>query len=120
MLLLIMTACSEEEKADDDVPQIVEVEILLPEDISVGEAVTLSSYISQGGEDVNDADDVTFEIWEESASDEDHDRILAEFDQDGTYSISYTFETAGTYHIISHVNAREMHVMPEEIIEVKE
>src|SRR5690606_2923695 len=103
-----------------DVPQIVEVEILMPEDISVGEAVTLSAYISQGDEDVNDADDVTFEICEEGASDEEHDRILAEFDQDGTYSISYTFETAVTYHVISYVNEREMHIMPEEIIEVTE
>jgi ABC-type glycerol-3-phosphate transport system substrate-binding protein len=116
-LLFTLAACNNEE-ASHELPELVEVTIQLPDDMKVNEATSLSALVVQGEEKVNDAKDVTFEIWMEGMPEEDHEKIIATFEKDGIYSISYTFNEAGTYHAIAHINARDMHVMPKITFEV--
>ncbi|WP_159462018.1 FixH family protein [Salirhabdus sp. Marseille-P4669] len=123
--IIFISACSNENsnsdnQQDEQLPEMVEVNIQLPDKIIANENVKLSTLVMQGEEKVDDASDVTLEIWKEGVSEEDHEKILAEPVGNGLYSISYTFESPGTYHVISHVNARDMHVMPKETFEVTE
>lgn len=61
--VLLTTACSAKIDKSDDVPQIIEADIILPEKIAVNEEHTFKVKVTQGQEKVEDADDVQFEIW---------------------------------------------------------
>ncbi|WLR51853.1 FixH family protein [Bacillus tianshenii] len=113
-LLVVLSACGQEKQTNEgtDSLQPLEVEIKLPEEIKPNEETTISTYVSQGGEAVNDADDVQFELWK-SGQDE-HEMIEGEFQEDGIYSFTHTFTEEGTYYVVSHVTARDMHNMPRE------
>ena len=118
----LLTACNEEEtniETNDDVEQIheVEVEILTPEAVAVNESIKLEVKVTQGGEVVNDADDVTFEVWE-SGKREEGNEIKGEFLGEGIFSAEMTFDHDGVYYMFAHTNARGLHVMPKQKITV--
>ncbi|WP_035346959.1 FixH family protein [Halalkalibacter hemicellulosilyticus] len=109
----LLVACAGEEQGDiqnDGVPEVVEVDIMLPE-IVPGEEVILQTKVTQGNENVDDAEEVEFEVWKHGKKDES-DMISGEHQGDGIYEISYTFVDDGVYNVTSHVTARGMHVMP--------
>jgi hypothetical protein len=54
---------------------------------------------------------VKFEIWR--AHDENHEKVEIKHAENGIYRLERTFEQEGTYYIISHVTARDMHNMPK-------
>ncbi|WP_062049830.1 FixH family protein [Bacillus sp. JCM 19034] len=115
ILISLLVACGGEEPEElhnDGVPEVVEVEILLPE-IEPGEEVVLATKVTQGQENVEDAQEVEFEIWEHDNKVES-EMISGEHQGEGIYEISYTFVEDGIYHVTSHVTARGMHVMPTE------
>ena len=77
----------------------------------MNEPIIFEAKITQGDENVEDADEVTFEIWR--SKDEKHEKIDVKHAEDGIYRLEKTFEQEGTYYIISHVTARDMHNMPK-------
>ena len=96
---------------------IVEVEILTPEQVDPQKSVLLEAQVTQGGEFVNDADDVTFEVWESGLREQGEmlDGVLTE---DGKYSVEYTFTHDGVFYVYAHTNARGLHIMPKQQITV--
>jgi len=112
--VFIISACNnnEQEQADDKLPEFVEVKLsVTPEHGKANEPITFEAKVTQGDENVEDADEVKFEIWR--AKDEKHEKIVVEHSEDGIYRLEKAFDQEGTYYIISHVTARDMHNMPK-------
>ncbi|MGG0716874.1 FixH family protein [Robertmurraya massiliosenegalensis] len=108
IFVIMLTACS---KKESELPY-VEVDLsVTPEQADVGEMVTIEAKVTYGDEVVTDADEVSFEIWR--AHDEEHEKIEIEHAGEGNYRLEKTFEQEGTYYVISHVTARDMHNMPK-------
>ncbi|WP_458412419.1 FixH family protein [Schinkia sp. CFF1] len=89
---------------------------IYPSPIEVNQEVTFEATITQGDEKVDDASDVEFEWWKNG--DEKHTKIKADHQGNGIYSIKQTFSETGSYNVISHVTARDMHTMPQRQFEV--
>jgi len=100
----------------DEVPEIVEVELTVPETATVGEEVAFTAKVTQGEEIVEDANEVDFEILNTATNEKE--MVEASLNKEKQYAISYTFETDGTYDITSHVTARDMHTMPTKQVTV--
>lgn len=113
LLLLFAVSCSKEEKHQNTaMPELLEVKLSVnPEDAKPNQAVTFEAKVTQGKEEVTDADEVTFEIWR--AHDENHEKIDVKHAENGIYRLKKSFDREGTYYIISHVSARDMHNMPK-------
>lgn len=120
VLLFVLVGCSKaNDKAENEEVEFINVEVkVLPEDPKQNEKVTLQAIVTMGDENVDDADEVTFEIWKEGK--EEHEKIPAAHDGNGVYSIETTLEEPGLYNFISHVTARSMHSMPKIQFKVKE
>ena len=117
ILMMILTACNSgtnnnENGQVNEMPQMVEVEILIPENIQPNEEVTIQARVTQGDEMVDDASEVMFEVWQKG-QEEDHDMIEGINDGDGIYSFKKSFEE-GFYFVVAHTTARDLHVMPRE------
>ncbi|MCT2536502.1 FixH family protein [Aquibacillus koreensis] len=112
LFILIVAACDNTtENKEDFLGEVVEVEIELePETPRVNTDTTIKAIVTQGKDKVNDANEVIFEVWKEGQ--EDHEMIEASNQGDGIYSITKQFKTEGNYFVVSHVTARDMHVMP--------
>lgn len=112
----MLAGCGMEEESADNVTaaeqevQGLEVEVLTEPKGETGEW-TLEAYVSQGGEAVNDADEVKFEIFEAGKKDESVKIDYTDV-KDGVYSIEHTFQEDGVYYFIPHVTARSLHTMP--------
>lgn len=114
-ILLFISACTANpSQLTDKTPEIVDVEIIMPEKISLNQETTLKVQVMQGTEMVDDADDVQFELWKVNSK-EDGELIEAEDEKDGTYSIKKTFKEDGIYYVQTHVTARGLHVMPKKL-----
>ncbi len=120
---LLLGACgtNEEQKdqgatSSDEVPEILEVDLTVPETAVAGEEVTFTASVTQGEEIVEDANEVKFEVLNLSSGEKE--MIEASLNEDKLYTIDYTFKTNGTYDITSHVTARSMHTMPTKQISI--
>lgn len=118
MAAVLAAGCGAEEDSVDTlgnggIPVEVIVEVLTPEKLNVGEATTLEVKVTQGGEVVNNADSVEFEVWESGLRDEGT-MIDGELTGDGIYTAEYTFDHDGVYYMYAHTTARGMHVMPKQ------
>ncbi|OAH59609.1 MULTISPECIES: FixH family protein [Bacillaceae] len=114
-VLLFISACTantDQSNTTTSTPKIVEVEILLPEKISLNEESILKVQLTQDKESVEDADDVQFEIWKAN-SQEKSELVKAKYEKEGIYSVKKTFQEDGIYYVQTHVTARGMHVMPK-------
>lgn len=112
LFLSITAACGNQHEDHNNQPQMLEVDLSVnPEKGEVNKPITFKAKVTQGNEKVNDADEVTFEIWR--SKDENHEKIDIKNPKNGVYSIEKTFQQEGTYYIISHVTARDMHNMPK-------
>lgn len=58
-----------------------------------------------------------FEIQDEN--EETIEEITAEHSENGEYVVEFTFDEAGTYTVISHVDAFSLHTMPSEEVIVE-
>lgn len=123
LLALTLAACSDEADTPIDtnegVQEIVEVtvDILTPEQVDANVPVKLEAKLTQGDEIVNDAEDVTFEVWQSGLRDEGT-MIDGEFIGDGVFTAETIFAEEGVYYMFAHTNARGMHVMPKQQITV--
>lgn len=120
-LSIILGACGAEEDHNnhamsDEVPEMLMVELTVPETGVTGEEVEFIAEVTQGDEIVEDANEVKFEVLNKATGEKE--MIDGTLNKDKHYSTSYRFEQAGLYDITSHVTARNMHTMPTKIIEV--
>ena len=117
---LTLSACGNNEEpkptTSDEVPEILEVDLTVPEAATVGKEVLFTAAVSQGGKIVEDADEVTFEVMNLTTGEKE--MIEATLNKNKHYEIKYTFETNGMYDITSHVTARSMHTMPTKQVTV--
>ncbi|GAE33819.1 FixH family protein [Halalkalibacter akibai] len=115
-IYLAITACGNEpeihiEESENGVIAPIDVELNLPETAEVGETVTFVSVVTQADEQVDDANEVVYEIWLEGQK--ELSELIEIENQDGnSYYLDYTFSKEGLYHVQSHVTARGLHRMP--------
>ncbi|MGF9700437.1 choice-of-anchor X domain-containing protein [Paenibacillus sp. MABNR03] len=128
ILLLTMVGCSNEEQSQGTEPlEMIKVQLMVPDEVSIKEDVALQMKLTQGDRPVYDADHVQFQVWNEEnepavpAADkgmmnpedlEAQGAITAASAGDGIYEANYTFEEAGVYVVQVHVTAGSMHAMP--------
>ncbi|MCM3619898.1 FixH family protein [Sutcliffiella horikoshii] len=110
-LLLLLVGCTSapEEKTS---LEIVEVDIQFPESVDEAEEVAIKTFVTQGEEKVEDAQEVQIEIWNVEEGKENSVLVDAEHVGDGVYEVKHSFEAKGVYRVQSHVTARDLHVMP--------
>lgn len=122
-LALFISACgnSNEDNGakEDEKLEAIEAKLDVPEKGKKGETVSLSTKVTQGEENVEDAGEVKYEIWKNNHK-EESEMIAAEHDKDGVYKAEKTFEEDGMYTVQVHVTARDMHTMPKSEIEIGE
>lgn len=120
LVMAVLAACSggEEEKVkESEVPQVLEVQLDVPEAADVNGKVAMKAVVTQGSEKVADADKVEFEVWEEGVKEES--KIFeAENKNDGTYEAETAFDHDGVFTVQVHVIARGLHTMPKTSITV--
>lgn len=120
-MIVVLAACGgdDDDSNVEDELDMLEVDFTVPEDAEVGEAVELEAYVTYGGEDVSDADEVDFEIWEMCDKDNSVHETPTNND-DGTYTLEYTFDDDGIYEVYAHTTAHDMHTMPKKEIKIGE
>ena len=121
-IMLVISGCgTTEEKQESNssgeefVPVTVDISIY-PSPIEVKKEITIEATVTQGNEKVEDASDVEFEIWKDD--EKSHEKIKAEHQGNGVYSIKKSFANTGAYHVIAHVQARDLHTMPQRDFDV--
>ncbi len=111
LLLFFATSCSSSETSETlrkPVPLNVSF-VVSPSAPKAEQPSTISVRVEQEGKPVNDADEVKFEVWKKGS--EDHRMVQAVKTTDGTYTAQETFKASGTYCIMYHVTARDLHKM---------
>lgn len=116
MLGLIACSNSENNNMNDDELVMIDVDFQVPETADVDETVELKSTVTYKDEPVTDAD-VEFEIWLKD-DEENSEKIEPTNNEDGTYTLEYTFDEAGVYEMYAHTTAKNMHNMPKKEIKV--
>lgn len=115
VISLSLFACSNE--LDEDELKSLDVELETPtENISTNQMAEFTAYVSSNGEAVENADEVMFEILD---GEESLDMIEAESKENGLYTIEYLFDSPGEYTVISHVEAFQLHTMPQKNVTVE-
>ncbi|MBT2656264.1 FixH family protein [Bacillus sp. ISL-18] len=108
---LVVSCSKQEDHTGDGMPKIVDVNLSVnPNPGEPNKPITFEAKVTQGKEKINDAE-VTFEVWR--SKDTNHEKISVKHSDDGVYRLEKTFQQEGTYYIISHVTARDMHNMPK-------
>lgn len=119
--LTVLVACGNGDVSDQDAEGADGTDELLPLEVEIltesdafepGVAGEIQAKVWQGDENIDDADEVVFEIWKDGHEDES-EHLDGESVGDGIYSLPYTFEEDGIYYVIAHVTARDMHTMPK-------
>lgn len=87
------------------------VELTVTEQAEVGETVKMEALVTYGDENVEDADKVVYEVWEEGKKD-DSVMIDSVNEKNGLYTAETSFDHDGLFHIQVHVDARQLHTMP--------
>ncbi|TWE06055.1 YtkA-like protein [Neobacillus bataviensis] len=109
--LSVAVSCSNEQENTGDMPEMVDVNLSVkPNPGEANKPIIFEAKVTQGKEKINDAE-VTFEVWR--SKDPNHEKIALKHAEDGVYRLEKTFQQEGTYYIISHVTARDMHNMPK-------
>src|SRR5688572_6801995 len=94
--VLLLNACSSERSEQDEVAELVQVEIRIPTDpIKAAISTQIEAYVTQGGQPVNDAQKVEFEIWKKDR--DEHEKIEVTLQGNGIYTINKAFMQEGTY-----------------------
>ncbi|WP_042162039.1 FixH family protein [Paenibacillus gorillae] len=100
-MLLMTSACS---IANDEQSggQKVEVEVKPVQEVLLpGRAILVDAHVTQGNDNVADAEEVQIEIWNEDRT--THEVVKASHWRDGVYRAKTIFPESGTYYINAHV-----------------
>ncbi|MEH7075393.1 FixH family protein [Neobacillus drentensis] len=110
LCLGIVVSCNKKDQGDS-LPKMVDVNLSIkPNPGKINEPITFEAKVTQGKDKVNDAE-VIFEIWRSKA--DKHEKMEIKPAENGIYRLEKAFPQEGTYYIISHVTARDMHNMPK-------
>ncbi|GAF22022.1 hypothetical protein JCM19047_1752 [Bacillus sp. JCM 19047] len=115
LVLIALNGCMQGEQEEWDVPDLVDVDIQVEEHIPADSETVLRAHVTQGEEDVNDAEEVVFEVWRDQERDAGQ-LIEGELEADGVYATPYAFGEDGIYIVQTHVTARDLHVMPTQMM----
>jgi hypothetical protein len=85
--------------------------------LTLDQTVELFVQVTQDGAAVEDAEEVTFEIW--YAGSDEHETISAQYQGQGIYSTDKTLEQEGILNVMYHVTARGYHSMKKHEIVVE-
>jgi hypothetical protein len=111
LCLGMVVSCSDKKEGADQLPQMVEVALSIkPDPGEINQPIIFEAKVTQGNDQVNDAE-VIFEFWR--AKDDKHEKIGIVHSEKGIYRLEKSFPQEGTYYMISHVTARDMHNMPK-------
>ncbi|GLC89862.1 FixH family protein [Lysinibacillus piscis] len=108
----LLVGCGEKELKEPKMPEMLEVEILTPQEIVINAKVELAVQVEQGGKDVDNAT-VEFEVWESGKRDEGQ-MIEGKLDKDGIYKATTIFDHDGVYYMYAHTTANGIHNMPKQ------
>ncbi|ANB61729.1 FixH family protein [Anoxybacteroides amylolyticum] len=108
-VIILIAACSHTEHREEQ--EILNVKIEAKSPMDVNKTTEISCLVTYGNEKVDDADEVKFEIWKQGS--EKHEMLPAKNKGNGKYAVTKTFTEAGTYSIVAHVTAHNMHNMPK-------
>lgn len=111
LLALTVTGCGSDNQ-EAVLPSASPIEVsfsLQPTQPLAGEAITFSAKVTQDGQPVDDAKEVTFEWWKDGQ--EQHQSIPAVHQRDGLYTAQQTIDQPGSYLVYYHVTARDFHNM---------
>lgn len=112
LCVLALASCSSQKEKQSSIPKMLDVNLTIsPQKGVVNQSITFNATVTQGKERVNDAEEVTFEIWR--SMNPNHEKIDVKKGKNGVYSLTKTFQQDGTYYVISHITARGMHNMPK-------
>lgn len=112
-LVGVISACSnQQEVIEETTPAFLDVQLSInPEHGQVNEPVTFQAKVTYGEKVVTEADTVEFEIWR--SQEDDHEKVEVEHKENGIYELEKDFSEEGTYYIVAHVTAENMHNMPK-------
>lgn len=66
ILLLTTVGCSNDEQSQStDTLEMIKVQLMVPDKVSIQDDVALQIKLTQGGQPVDDADHVQFQVWNE-------------------------------------------------------
>ncbi|MBB6695504.1 FixH family protein [Cohnella xylanilytica] len=77
-----------------------------PETPKLGESVSLTVDVTQGGKPVKGAE-VVLELWPQGAEPDGHAQLAAKETGEGSYVLKGEFSQAGKYYVITHVTPKE-------------
>ena len=106
----MISGCNATSSSSQEKMQVIDADIILP-DVALNQECIFKVHVTQGSSNVDDAQDVQFEIW--NATTQSSEMLQAEFTGNGTYTVSKQFSKDGIYYVQTHVNARGLHVMPK-------
>jgi hypothetical protein len=110
-----LAACGngKEEEVPTEVkaPEMLEVELTVSETAAIDETVEMKAFVTQGDEEIDNADEVVFEVWEEGKKSES-EMIDSVHEKGGIYTAETSFEHEGLFHVQVHVTANGLHTMP--------
>ncbi|MGG3914737.1 FixH family protein [Rossellomorea vietnamensis] len=122
-LALFIAACGNSKEDNgankEEKLEAIDAKLDVPEKGEKGEPVSLSTKVTQGDENVDDAGEVKYEIWKNGQKDES-EMIEAKHEKGGLYKAEKTFQEDGLYTVQVHVTARDMHTMPKTEIAIGE
>ncbi|MBM7648680.1 hypothetical protein JOC78_001626 [Bacillus ectoiniformans] len=123
ILLLLVAGCSGEESQKEKAPEKKEkivspldVKIQMPEEIVPNQEVKVEAHVTQGDKKVEDASEVKFEVFKSGVK--ETEMIKGEHQGEGIYSMNKVFEEEGSYSVVAHVTARDLHSMPKKDFQV--
>ncbi|MED0685995.1 FixH family protein [Anoxybacillus ayderensis] len=108
-MLLVVAGCAN--KAEEEELAYLDVKMAVEEKLPANQEVELACLVTYGDEKVTDASEVKFEVWKHGT--EDRQMIEGKHVGDGKYVARYTFAAKGTYSVVAHVTAKNMHNMPK-------
>lgn len=111
-LALFLSACSVNSNNHEDYTDFkaIEVRVELPDSVSEGGRQTIFAYVSQGGEDVSDAELVRFDVW--SNNHEQHEYVTATPEGNGVYAVDVDFTQEGLYFAKALTQVGDLFAMP--------
>lgn len=112
LLVLLLAGCSAQ--AQESLQVSIEVN---KQSVKIFEPVTITASVEASGKPVSNEAVVDFELIHPSGK--TMGSVNPANNGDGTYSIETSFDAAGIYRIISHVDYGSAHEMPEVEVTVK-
>ncbi|MEC0239523.1 FixH family protein [Paenibacillus dokdonensis] len=117
LVILTLTGCGSKSEhngmnMDEGMMEPLTVDLSwTPEQVKVGQKVSIEVNVAQKDNKVDKADEVMIEITKEGDS-SNHEKVPAENAGAGKYVLEKTFDSDGTYSITSHVTYGPQHTMP--------